>query len=88
MPYKELYDYDQAAEFVADYLTYEVLHTPNKLVNTHVIYMSVTQPLLQYINMATFCFLILYHNVIIVLCVTTAREIGFANTSVETAKGK
>lgn len=31
LPYKELYDYDLAGEFVADYLTYEVLEKPNKL---------------------------------------------------------
>ena len=42
LPYKELYDYDQAAEFVADYLTYEVLHSPNKLVSNYIICISVT----------------------------------------------
>ena len=33
MPYKELYDYDGCAEFVADYLTYEPLKVPNELVS-------------------------------------------------------
>ncbi len=32
LPYKELYEYDSCAEFVADYLLYEPLKTPTELV--------------------------------------------------------
>ncbi len=35
LPYKELYDYDGCAAFVADYLTYESLKPPNELVSEH-----------------------------------------------------
>ena len=34
LPYKELYDYDGCAEFVADYLTYTPLEVPNELVSS------------------------------------------------------
>lgn len=37
LPFKELYDYDLAAAFVADYLTYEVLDPPNALVSNQLI---------------------------------------------------
>lgn len=32
LPYKELYEYDSCAGFVADYLMYEVMKKPNELV--------------------------------------------------------
>lgn len=33
LPYKELYNFDSCAKFVADYLAYEPLSVPNELVS-------------------------------------------------------
>ena len=33
LPYKELYDFESCAKFVADYLAYEPLSVPNELVS-------------------------------------------------------
>ena len=40
LPYQELYDYDGAAAFVADYVTYQPLQEPVELVGTG-IYLAV-----------------------------------------------
>ena len=36
LPYQELYDYDGAAAFVADYVTYQPLKEPVELVGTSI----------------------------------------------------
>ena len=40
LPYKELYDWDGASQFVSDYLSYVPLECPNELVSIIGIYFS------------------------------------------------